>query len=169
MKQRQKTVFAPTVQTSPQAAYFAHYENIRAHITVEDFSRVDAMIALRMRANGHSRKQCLSPSGIAPRKSGLARKSGATGKAMPKGRQIMLSAMLATGICREMRIILNCGKKLNCGRIQFTQMQRQGCGNPCPKFACRFSARLPRYNGPLRLSQHHRSKCDNSTYYKDTP
>jgi len=54
MKQRQKTVFAPTVQTSPQAAYFAHYENIRAHITVEDFSRVDAMIALRMRANGHS-------------------------------------------------------------------------------------------------------------------
>lgn len=54
MRQRQKTVFAPTVQTSPQAAYFAHYENIRGHITVEDFSRVDAMIALRMRANGHS-------------------------------------------------------------------------------------------------------------------
>ncbi len=60
MKQRQKTVFAPTVQTSPQAAYFAHYENIRAHITVEDFSRVDAMIALRMRANGHSPEAVLA-------------------------------------------------------------------------------------------------------------
>ena len=54
MRQKPKTVFAPTVQASPQAAYFAHYENIRGHITVEDFSRVDAMIALRMRANGHS-------------------------------------------------------------------------------------------------------------------
>ncbi len=54
MKQRQQTAFAPTIQTSPQAAYFAHYENIRSYITVEDFSRVDAMIALRMRANGHS-------------------------------------------------------------------------------------------------------------------
>ncbi len=54
MKQWQKTVFAPSVQTSPQTAYFAHYENIRAHLTIEDFSRVDAMIALRMRANGHS-------------------------------------------------------------------------------------------------------------------
>ncbi len=60
MRQRQKTVFAPTVQTSPQAAYFAHYENIRAHITVEDFSRVDAMIALRMRANGHSPEAVLA-------------------------------------------------------------------------------------------------------------
>ena len=60
MKQRQKTVFAPSVQTSPQAAYFAHYENIRSHITVEDFSRVDAMIALRMRANGHSPEAVLS-------------------------------------------------------------------------------------------------------------
>ncbi len=48
MKQRQKTVFAPSVQTSPQTAYFAHYENIRAHLTIEDFSRVDAMIALRI-------------------------------------------------------------------------------------------------------------------------
>lgn len=39
---------------NPQKAYFAHYENIRSHLTIEDFSRVDAMIALRMRANGHS-------------------------------------------------------------------------------------------------------------------
>ena len=35
----------------PQQAYFRHYEDIRSHLTVEDFSRVDAMIALRMRAN----------------------------------------------------------------------------------------------------------------------
>ncbi len=60
MKQRQQTAFAPTIQTSPQAAYFAHYENIRSYITVEDFSRVDAMIALRMRANGHSPEAVLT-------------------------------------------------------------------------------------------------------------
>ena len=41
---------------SPTAAYYAHLENIRKHITIEDHSRVDAMIALRMRANGHSRE-----------------------------------------------------------------------------------------------------------------
>lgn len=40
----------------PAAAYYAHLENIRRHLTIEDYSRVDAMIALRMRANGHSRE-----------------------------------------------------------------------------------------------------------------
>ena len=40
----------------PAAAYYAHFENIRKHLTIEDYSRVDAMIALRMRANGHSRE-----------------------------------------------------------------------------------------------------------------
>lgn len=59
-RQKPKIVFTPAAQTSPQAAYFAHYENIRAHITVEDFSRVDAMIALRMRANGHSPEAVLA-------------------------------------------------------------------------------------------------------------
>ncbi|MCX4310564.1 MAG: DNA-primase RepB domain-containing protein [Desulfovibrio sp.] len=44
----------------PQNAYFAHYENIRSHLTIEDFSRVDAMIALRMRANGHSPQAVLA-------------------------------------------------------------------------------------------------------------
>lgn len=39
----------------PAAAYYAHFENIRRHLTIEDYSRVDAMIALRMRSNGHSR------------------------------------------------------------------------------------------------------------------
>ena len=40
----------------PAAAYYAHLENIRRHLTIEDYSRVDAMIALRMRSNGHSRE-----------------------------------------------------------------------------------------------------------------
>lgn len=40
----------------PAVAYYAHFENIRKHLTIEDYSRVDAMIALRMRANGHSRE-----------------------------------------------------------------------------------------------------------------
>lgn len=39
----------------PASAYYAHLENIRRHLTIEDYSRVDAMIALRMRSNGHSR------------------------------------------------------------------------------------------------------------------
>ena len=46
--------YIPLTPGNPQSAYFAHYENIRSHISIEDFSRVDAMIALRMRANGHS-------------------------------------------------------------------------------------------------------------------
>ena len=39
----------------PVAAYYAHLENIRKHLVIDDYSRVDAMIALRMRSNGHSR------------------------------------------------------------------------------------------------------------------
>lgn len=41
-------------------AYFAHYKNIRSHLTIEDFARVDAMIALRMRANGHPSEAVLA-------------------------------------------------------------------------------------------------------------
>ncbi|HJH15398.1 MAG TPA: relaxase/mobilization nuclease domain-containing protein [Bilophila wadsworthia] len=40
----------------PVSAYYTHLENIRRHLSIEDYSRVDAMIALRMRANGHSRE-----------------------------------------------------------------------------------------------------------------
>lgn len=36
------------------SAYWAHLEDIRNHMGIEDYSRVDAMIALRLRANGHS-------------------------------------------------------------------------------------------------------------------
>ena len=41
----------------PQLAYFKHWEDIKAHITIEDFSRVDAMIALPLRSNGHSQEE----------------------------------------------------------------------------------------------------------------
>ena len=40
----------------PASAYYAHLENIRRHLSIEDYSRVDAMIALRLRSNGHSRE-----------------------------------------------------------------------------------------------------------------
>ena len=39
----------------PVTAYYAHLDNIRKHLAIDDYSRVDAMIALRMRSNGHSR------------------------------------------------------------------------------------------------------------------
>jgi len=35
---------------------FAHLESIRCHLTIEDYSRVDAMIVLRLRSNGHGRE-----------------------------------------------------------------------------------------------------------------
>ena len=38
------------------SAYYTHLENIRNHLSIEDYSRVDAMIALRLRSNGHSRE-----------------------------------------------------------------------------------------------------------------
>ena len=41
---------------SPATAYFAHLDNISRNIAIDDLRQVDAMIALRMRANGHSRK-----------------------------------------------------------------------------------------------------------------
>ena len=58
-KRQQISLLSPPVPTAPRpnnatAAYHAHFENIQRHLTVEDFSRVDAMIALRLRATGHS-------------------------------------------------------------------------------------------------------------------
>ena len=50
----------PALQTahlgSTTSAYYAHYEDIRKHLTAEDLSRVDAMIAVRLRATGHSQE-----------------------------------------------------------------------------------------------------------------
>ncbi|MBD5416846.1 MAG: hypothetical protein HDR50_04135 [Desulfovibrio sp.] len=42
---------------SLQQAYFKHWVDIREHLTIEDFSRVDAMIALRLRSNGHTQPE----------------------------------------------------------------------------------------------------------------
>ncbi len=56
-KAEQRTFTIPDVRPGNlAAAYYAHLENIRRHLTIEDYSRVDAMIALRMRASGHSRE-----------------------------------------------------------------------------------------------------------------
>lgn len=41
----------------PVSAYYAHLDNIRKYLVIDDYSRVDAMIALRMRSNGHSRSE----------------------------------------------------------------------------------------------------------------
>lgn len=56
-KTERRTFQVPDFRPSdPAAAYYAHLDNIRRHLSIEDFSRVDAMIALRMRSNGHSRE-----------------------------------------------------------------------------------------------------------------
>lgn len=57
-KRRQRQLAAmPRPATSATQAYYAHYDNIRQHFGADmDFSRMDAMIALRMRSNGHSQE-----------------------------------------------------------------------------------------------------------------
>ena len=56
-KAEHRTFRMPDVRPGdPAATYYAHLENIRRHLSIEDYSRVDAMIALRLRSNGHSRK-----------------------------------------------------------------------------------------------------------------
>lgn len=54
--QAQRPAPAPTRPSNTSAAYFAHFENVRKNLTIEDLSRVDAMIAVRLRANGHSQE-----------------------------------------------------------------------------------------------------------------
>ena len=53
-RERPRAVFSGR-PGDPAAAYYAHLDNIRKHLDIDDYSRVDAMIALRMRSNGHSR------------------------------------------------------------------------------------------------------------------
>lgn len=58
IKRQQTHPPRPAPQTahpgSTVSAYYAHYEDIRKRLTTEDLSRVDAMIAVRLRATGHS-------------------------------------------------------------------------------------------------------------------
>lgn len=81
----------------PPAAYYAHLENIRRHLTIEDYSRVDAMIALRLRSNGHSREsveETIRTCAPTIRET----QTGATGSGTPNARRITLSARQETGI-----------------------------------------------------------------------
>ena len=66
----------------PIAAYQAHYENIRQHLALEDLSRVDAMIALRLRATGHSQQAVVE----------AVRQCGPTIREKPEGRNWQLYA-----------------------------------------------------------------------------
>lgn len=77
--------------TDTVTAYYAHYENIRQHLTVEDFSRVDAMIALRLRATGHISRSWLKPCASAPPPSERKRKA-AIGNAMRNVQRLTPSA-----------------------------------------------------------------------------
>lgn len=60
IKRQQTHPPRPVPQTahpgSTVSAYYAHYEDIRKRHTTEDLSRVDAMIAVRLRATGHSQE-----------------------------------------------------------------------------------------------------------------
>lgn len=59
LRQKKLAAQQPVLSSRPGssiAAYQAHLANIRNHLTIEDNSRVDSMIALRMRATGHSQE-----------------------------------------------------------------------------------------------------------------
>ncbi len=51
---QQKMAIANGSPGSPVAAFEAHLKNIQQHLKITDKSRVDAMIAVRMRATGHN-------------------------------------------------------------------------------------------------------------------
>lgn len=44
----------PVPRTSTTATYYAHYTDLHQHMPLADLSRVDSMIAVRLRATGHS-------------------------------------------------------------------------------------------------------------------
>ena len=81
-----KTVLRQPSKQARKRPILPIMKNIRGHITVEDFSRVDAMIALRMRANGHSPDAVLAAiQALRSANQDWHGKSGATGQHMPKG------------------------------------------------------------------------------------
>lgn len=95
----------------PASAYYAHLENIRRHLTIEDYSRVDAMIALRLRSNGHSREsveETIRTCAPTIRET----QTGATGSGTPRERRITLSARQETEIWNGMSGIGSYGEKL---------------------------------------------------------
>ncbi len=56
--QRPATTIAKPTHPLPDSsmAYYKHYEDMIKHMRIEDYSRMDAMIAMRMRVTGHSRE-----------------------------------------------------------------------------------------------------------------
>ena len=94
----------------PASTYYAHMENIRRHLTIEDYSRVDAMIALRLRSSGHSRESVEETiRACAPTIRG---RRAATGSVMPSVQRITPLARPVTGIWKEMSGIGCGGRKL---------------------------------------------------------
>ena len=63
----------------PGSGFFAHLESIRSHLTIEDYSRVDAMIALRLRSNDHIRESVEETIRVCARPFGK-RRPAATGR-----------------------------------------------------------------------------------------
>ena len=99
-------------------AYYAHMENIRRHLTIEDYSRVDAMIALRLRSSGHSRESVEETiRACAPTIRG---RRAATGSVMPSVQRITPLARPVTGIWKEMSGIGCGGRKLRVEYISRT-------------------------------------------------
>ena len=43
----------PVPRTNATAAYYAHCADLRQHMPLADLSRIDSMIAVRLRATGH--------------------------------------------------------------------------------------------------------------------
>ena len=76
----------PVPAGSARAAYYAHYANIREHFADADLSRIDSMIAVRLRATGHSPQDVAEALyECAPTVSGKTPKA-ATGSATPNAR-----------------------------------------------------------------------------------
>jgi hypothetical protein len=55
-KRETRAALPASAPGSTQEAYYKHLENIKKHLAITDPSRVDSMIALRLRATGHSQE-----------------------------------------------------------------------------------------------------------------
>ena len=82
------------------SAYWAHLEDIRRHLAIEDYSRVDAMIALRLRATTIAMMPSWGPYFTVLLKFGKSLLAG-TGSAMPSAQRDMLSVWLETLPCKK--------------------------------------------------------------------
>ncbi len=100
----------------PTAAYCAHLESIRSHLTIEDYSRVDAMNASGFAPTATAWRVWKKPPEPVPRLFGKS-KPGGTGSGMPRERRIMSSVLPETGTWSGMGGIESYGEKLRVGRV----------------------------------------------------